>query len=669
MSLKHLIVAPGIVKINTDKFSEGRYVDSQWIRWAQGLPQKMGGYEDLLSSTVIGAARTMLPWRDNLESKRIAIGTHRKVYVFYQDELTDITPYAILQSGTLSNKLNTNSGSASVTVNHTAHGQKAGDQVVLISDTEIGGLLIRGTYKIASITDADNFVIVASSEAGSTASNGGGSISYLYPRMALTDPFTTSSGSPVVNVEHTGHGRQAGDYVTFDDASAVGGITIDGEYAVTGVVDDDNYTITHASNASSSASGGGTVSIVYDISQGMEGSAEGFGWGVGAYGAETYGTPRADAAPATLHLRTWSFDTYGGWLVGCPRGGRIYRWDPVLGGRMAPIAGAPENAEAVFVTEFRHIVAVGAEDKRTMAWADDEDPYLWAAAVDNTANEVELQMLGDLITGIRLKNGASLIFGEDAVFSMRYSGDDFVYTITKVADTGLLGPAAVTEHDGIAYWVSDGDFHASGGGIPVSLKSDDIRQWFFENINMNQRDKVVLGTIGRYNELICFYPKSPAEEVTDYVKFNVKEQVWDVGELTRTAWLDNPIFLNPIAADSDGRIYKHEEGRNANGEALRSFITAAPFDIGDGDENLEIVGIVPDFHDLSGTLSIYLLTKYYPNDSETENGPYEATRSTTRIDTRVDGRQVGWRYESDVVDGYFRLGAVRLDIQVGGRRP
>jgi len=79
----------------------------------------------------------------------------------------------------------------------------------------------------------------------------------------LTDPFTTTSGSAVVTVTDANHGALSGDWVTFSNATAVGGLTIDGQVTVTEVISANAYTITWTSSATSTATGGGTVTAVY----------------------------------------------------------------------------------------------------------------------------------------------------------------------------------------------------------------------------------------------------------------------------------------------------------------------------------------------------------------------------------------------------------------------
>lgn len=151
-------------------------------------------------------------------------------------------------------------------------------------------------------------------------------ITPIAERGVLTNPFTTTVSSAVVNVADTAHGRAEGDRVAFSNASAVGGLTIDGEYTVTEVIDVDNYTITASSTASSTAGpGGGTVYYTYYLPTGLVDNLGGDGYGVGGYGVGDYGegTDITEFFP-----RTWSFDNFVQNLIACPRGGAIYEWAP-----------------------------------------------------------------------------------------------------------------------------------------------------------------------------------------------------------------------------------------------------------------------------------------------------------------------------------------------------
>ncbi len=145
-------------------------------------------------------------------------------------------------------------------------------------------------------------------------------------RGLLTNPFTTTIGLTSVNVDHTAHGRAVGDGVFYSGASAVGGLTISGNYTVTTVVSANAYTITAASAATGSAGpGGGSVKFSYYLAIGLASATFALGYGTGLYSAGTYST----ASTGVPYARTWSICDYGPNMVACPRGGKVYEWNPL----------------------------------------------------------------------------------------------------------------------------------------------------------------------------------------------------------------------------------------------------------------------------------------------------------------------------------------------------
>jgi hypothetical protein len=115
----------------------------------------------------------------------------------------------------------------------------------------------------------------------------GGSMYDITPlRVTKTqsNPFTTTNGSNVVEVLIPDHGATNGDFVTFSGASAVGGLTLNGEYQITSVETSSVFYIAAASNATSTATGGGTVTAVFQINTGTNSTLYANGWGAGTWG-------------------------------------------------------------------------------------------------------------------------------------------------------------------------------------------------------------------------------------------------------------------------------------------------------------------------------------------------------------------------------------------------
>jgi len=142
----------------------------------------------------------------------------------------------------------------------------------------------------------------------------------------LTNPFATSypTNPTTITVTDSGYNPGVGDYVTFSGATAVGGVTISGDYQVKTVPSSTTYTITSATAATSSATGGGTVTAAYEYPTGLNVYSIGTGWGAGPWSRGTWGSGYSSGIGQQLRL--WSNDNYGADFVIAPRGGPIFYW-------------------------------------------------------------------------------------------------------------------------------------------------------------------------------------------------------------------------------------------------------------------------------------------------------------------------------------------------------
>lgn len=666
MGLTKLQFVPGITKIETDYASEGRFIDGDKVRFVAGRPQKIGGWAKTLETAVSGLCRGGHAWIDNTGRRNAAWGTHRKLYSLLGGSLTDITPLRGFNTGTLANPISTTNGSATVNVAHTAHGLSTGDYAKLTAASAVGGVTIAGWYAI-TVVDANNYSVTASSAATATAGPAGGTTAYAYQRKTLTNPFDTTNGSTTVVVNHTAHGCANGDTVIIAGASAVGGITPSGAYVMFNVTSN-AYSITHSAAATSTVTGGGgSPTVQYELTVGQADNIPAYGWGVGTWGSGTWGTPRTSSV--IINCRTWALANYGQKLVANPAGGGIYEWDPDTGGRALPIYNAPDEAKSMLVTEERIIVALSADgDEFVVKWNDQDDRTIWTAAATNTANSRRLQAQSGVVAGLLLGAQVFLVWSAADTFVFQWSGDDYIYASRRASGSaGLIGPHAAAELNGIAYWMSDGDFHVYDGAAR-RLPSDDIRDYVFGRLNRNQARKCVAAANKKFNEIWFFYP-STTDEIDSYAAYHIDSGVWATGAMVRTAWVDSGVFDYPLATDGSGYIYDHESGVDSDGAALDSWITAAPQDIGDGDATMDVLGLIPDFENLSGALTLTLLTRVDPDDSDTE----EATGSYSSGDGRLDdfrghGSMAGLKIRSNVVGGNWRLGAIRVDLQASGYR-
>ena len=90
MPLTKLQVAPGIDKQNTEYGAEGKWVDSDNVRFRYGQPEKIGGWEKVSSDALLGATRAILTWSSNAGVNYAMYGTNKKLYAYSEGSYADV---------------------------------------------------------------------------------------------------------------------------------------------------------------------------------------------------------------------------------------------------------------------------------------------------------------------------------------------------------------------------------------------------------------------------------------------------------------------------------------------------------------------------------------------------------------------------------------------------
>src|SRR5210317_1785364 len=163
MTLTKIQLKPGIQKQTSDLGAAGGFTDGDNIRFRYGLPEKIGGWEKTTDSRLIGVARDAHHWVSLDGTRLAAIGTDKKLYVYANDILYDITPTRQTNTAVTS-IFTTSSGSANVTVNINGHGANQGDIVTFSGTTSLSGTSFTVTdfdrsFEVKSVTNTNAFVI------------------------------------------------------------------------------------------------------------------------------------------------------------------------------------------------------------------------------------------------------------------------------------------------------------------------------------------------------------------------------------------------------------------------------------------------------------------------------------------------------------------------------
>jgi hypothetical protein len=510
----------------------------------------------------------------------------------------------------------------------------------------------------------------------------------------LSNPLTTTNNSTTVTVTDAGHGAKDGDFIIIEQATAVGGISADTlnraeGYSIT-IVDSNSYTFVSPTQASSSATGGGTaLDVKYligrDDNMNIQSADTATGWGSGTWGFSTWGTAR-DITTDVINLEAtqWSFELWGEDLLANNRNGQIYYWD-TSGGEssravlVSSLAGADDvptkNRTIAISFPDRHLIVGGTtaigttnQDPMLIRFSDQEDFTNFTPSATNTSGDQRLEV-GNKIVSIIPTKDETFINTDEAVYGMTFVGPPFTFAFRLLAvNCGAVAQNGSISIDGNVYWIGKSNFFVYNGAVQELPCT--VQYFVFNRIQTQFIDKTYVGQNKKFNEITWFYVSedntagSDNPEPDSYVTYNYAENVWTVGTLDRNVWLDAQGFRNePVAFDADGKLYDHESGTSANGDVMDCFIESSELEIDEtGNRTFLIDRIVPDAT-LTDSTNLFLEFKCrkFPNSTEIIKGPFTITQSTEKVSTRAKGRQISVKYSSAGTSDEWSLGDFRIN--------
>jgi hypothetical protein len=433
--------------------------------------------------------------------------------------------------------------------------------------------------------------------------------------------------------------------------------------------------LTWLDNSSDSYLAGGTYNklyyvnpsqTVYDITPsgltaGNLNGALNVGFGGGFYGYTNYGrapTSSGIYAEAT----TWSLDTWGEYLMACSsKDGKIYEWQLNTGVVAQVVANAPTGNKGLVVTEERFVFALGAGgNPRKIAWCDQENNTSWTPSATNQAGDFELQTVGQIMCGLRMR-GRTLILTDNDAHVAQYSGAPFVYGFERVGTAcGVASRRGAVAIDEGAFWMGHNGFFTFDGSVASEIPCE-VSDYVFDDMNPSQITKVYAVHNSQHGEIWWFYPSGTSTENDRYVALDYKEGYWTTGELDRTAGVDQGVFKNPIWADASGNLYNQETGYTHG--TTKPYAESGSISLGNGDSIMKVTQLIPD-EKTQGQVEVTFKTRFHPNDTETSHGAFTLGNPT---DVRFQGRQVRIKVQG-TGNNNWRSGVMRIEANAGGRR-
>ena len=640
MALTAIQIEPGINKQLTETGANGRWVDCDNVRFRYGLPEKIGGWTQVTSNSLIGAPRSQQPFLSLSSEKFDALCTNKKQYI-YQDSdttFTDVSPQrygaygktGAAQAITFDLVLS----SASVTINLTANGCVAGDFVTFAGTSTPGGGYIASDFdkefEIQTVA-TDEFTILMPSVSTANVTAGGSANATL--QLNTGDPTSV-----------LGFGWSAGTW----------------------------------SQSTWGTARPSTVSI------------DAANWSLDLYGEDVIATQ--------FNGGTYIWDTSAFKSSMLPMINLI-DYDLSVASpyftRNKNTLTVPHKALfSLISTPDRHLVMFGAsdvdsasgQDPMLIRFSDQENITDFVPTSVNTAGSQRLSDGSEIRAAVR-SSGQILVWTDTSMHSMQFIGPPFTFGFKQLGrQCGCVGQHAAVDVDGVAYWMgASGGFLKYDGSVQTIPCS--VEDYVFTNIRLVP--EIYTGVNADFNEISWFYPSSDSNEIDRVVIYNYMEKVWAVGTLARTAWADKGVFAKPYGTDflpsstatetptvqgvtaGRGNLYAQETGKNANAAALPATLTSGDFFLEPAGENLmSISRFIPDFKNLAGNVSVTIQLRDYPAQTKTGSplGPFVINTSTTKKDCRARGRQAAINISNSAVNETWRFGTFRADIKPAGRR-
>jgi hypothetical protein len=696
MPLSKILFKPGINRENTRYTTEGGWYDGDKVRFRQGNPEKIGGWQRISAATFLGTCRSLWNWVTLGFLNLVGVGTNLKFYIERGGVYNDITP--IRDTVTLTNPFTATNGSPTITVADTAHGCVTGDFVTYSGATGLGGnitaAVLNREYQV-TVVNANVYTITVGVNANATdaaGSPGGGTVTAAYqlnvgPEAAIP-VVGWGGGTWGAGVWGTGGSsltslrlwsqRNYGEDLVFGPRGgglyywdATSGVTSRGVLlrSLGGTC-----TITIANPAVV------TSTVLY-----TEGAAVVF--------STTGALPTGITAGTTY----FAFNNVGLTFQLIDTAGNIVVTTGTQSGTQSITPNdIPLMQNFLTVSDTsRFIFAMGTNDYGSavldpmlIRWSNQDDPFNWTPDATNQAGSIRLSDGSEIITAIQTRQEI-VVFTDSALYSLQYLGPPNVWQTQLLgSNISIQGQNCAALASGIVYWMGVDKFYGYDGRLQTL--NCDVRRYVFSDFNQAQAAQVYAGTNEGFNEVWWFYCSANSNAVDRYVVFNYAEKLWYYGTMGRTAWLDSGLRDYPLAATYSRNLVNQEQGINdnegANALPIAANISSSEFDIGDGHNFGFVWRVLPDLTFETSTnsptaqaptvtMTLFGLSNSGSGVTSSAGAPVAASASyviteefTGQIYTRIRGRQMIFKIESNQVNTTWQIGAPRIDIRPDGRR-
>lgn len=203
----------------------------------------------------------------------------------------------------------------------------------------------------------------------------------------------------------------------------------------------------------------------------------------------------------------------------------IYAGDITATTALTVLAGAPQVSGGVLALH-PYLVAFG--NNGYVAWSAPGDPTNWTGGGSGEAWVTAQKIVAAINTRGGAGNSPSaILWSLDSVIRMSYTGTAGAeFSFDTISDeSSILSSQSVIEYDGVYYWCGLDRF-LSYNGVVREVPNNLNLNYFFDNLNYAQRQKVFATKVPRWGEIWWCFPFGDSEECNHAVIYNVREGTW-----------------------------------------------------------------------------------------------------------------------------------------------
>ena len=724
MPLSKLKFRPGINRDKTDLAQMGGWYDGNMIRFREGFPEKIGGWEAATFTPYVGEAVKLFVYAIDTGAAIAGLATTKKIYIRAGTTLYDITPiratFTTSTTPSTDNCFTTNTTTGTegqVLVTLAGHGATTGDFVTFSGAAAVGGITapqLNLEFEV-TVINGSTFTIQTAGTATSAATGGG---------TGITAAFQINIGA---DSSIAGYGWGAGTWSrgTWGGASVLPAI-VDVRLVFMDNFNNDlifnlnnqgaiyywTYNASFNNRAVLLSSLSGSIAVPAEnekilfapsghlLSLGCSEYSETSTAGITISSITSTGTTATVTTASAHGLATNDYVYLFGQTTTTYSG--TYQITVASATTFTYTLVAATTSPASVAGSYQSInYSVGSFDPMLIRFADvnadiGPKPEVWKPELANSAGFLFVKEGSKIVTGANVRQ-ETLIWTDTSLSSLQFLGTAEVFGLQEISNrVNIMSPNAAISVNNNVYWMGYDKFYIYDGRVntlPCTLK-----QYVFEDINRSISQITFAGTIQEFNEVIWFYASGNSNEINRYVIFNYLENIWYYGQLERHAWLGVGTNRYPLAT-YNGYLYEHENGKDdgqpggQSPQPITSYIHSSDMAVEDGEQFVLTKRVIPDVNFVSSETSnpvtgdnltpeveVTIGVRNFPGstNSTSDVAGNTLTRDvitaatinqyTNQVYIRARGRQMNVKVESNTLGTQWQLGGIRVDFKPDGRR-